>query len=100
MRGGLFGSQFGKLVVGRNGFRIDFPDMHRFAGRLNMDGGRAIGKADVDGPRSNVGRGVTPEKRGRRDFGRKDGTLCRVIDGDCCQAVRRFLGRRASEQDE
>ena len=92
MRGGLLRGQLGKFVVVRNSFRIDFPDLHPLAGRFRAHAGRPVREGDVDRPCRGICGGVAPEKSGRGDFGRKDGAIGGIIDGDGRRVAGQLLG--------
>src|SRR5271165_3920268 len=78
--GGLFGSERRKPVCGGDATRIDFANTHGFALRGDLDWFAAIGELDIDFPGRRGCIRFAPEKSGRGELRRKDGTILWIVN--------------------
>ena len=80
-----------RQVVGRAGLGIELAGLHQVAGHFEADFARLAGKRNLNHPALRGFGGIAPQKRRRRDLGRKYRARERVVDGNL---RRRISSRR------
>jgi hypothetical protein len=90
VRGGLFRSQFWRLVGVGDGARVNLADAHRLALGCDEKRRETVREGNLDLPTARVRRCIAPLKERSRHVGRKERAIQRVIDGDLRRLVLCF----------